>query len=122
MLFPIAWVGRVFPWLRSQLGPVVRPIISPEWVHIVAHTALFAGLVVILAYALKLNKNGASVLFLLVVVLVLGLSQEGLQLVAKNRAFGGPEVFDLFVDLFGGILGIWIWQKLMTIKWLKFAA
>jgi hypothetical protein len=120
ILFPIAWVGKLLPGLRRNLGPIVRPYISPEWVHVAAHTALFAGLVLLLVFVLRLPRNWLSALFLLTVVMALGISQEGLQLVAKDRGFGWPEVFDLGVDITGGVIGWWLWGMLYSIKRVMF--
>lgn len=121
MLLPLTWAGRLFPWLRAELAPIMRPLISPEWVHIIAHTGLYAGFIILVAYALKLELTVTNIFLLLTVVLTLGLGQEGLQLIVKQRSFGGPEVFDMLVDLFGGMLGILIWKQLISIKWLRFA-
>lgn len=109
ILFPLAWVGKLLPGVRSSFGPIVRPYISPEWVHVVVHTALFAGLVLLLAFTLRLKRNLWSFLFLVIVVAAFGLGQEGLQLVAKGRSFGWPEMFDLVVDMLGGLLGWLLW-------------
>ena len=91
ILFPITWIGRLAPGLRYRLGPAVRPLISPEWVHVVVHTALFAGLVLLVAYALRLPRNWISVLFLLLVVMGVGMSQEALQLISRHRTPGWAE-------------------------------
>ena len=84
-----------------------------------AHTALFAGLVLLLAYALRLPRSWVSVLFLLTVVVGVGLGQEALQLVAKRRPPGWPEVFDLGVDMFGGMLGLMMWEVITQIRWVR---
>ena len=47
-----------------------------------------------------------SVIGVLGLVLIVGGLQELLQLPVKGRAFGWPEIFDLGVDLLGGILGV----------------
>ena len=117
ILLPVTWVGRLAPGLRHQLGPLVRPLISPEWVRIMAHTALFAGLVLLLAYALRLPRSWVSLLFLLTVVIGVGLGQEALQLVTKRRSPGWAEVFDLGVDLFGGMLGLMMWEVITRLNW-----
>jgi hypothetical protein len=39
-------------------------------------------------------------------------TQEMLQLQVKARPFGGPEWFDLGVDLVGGAIGWWVHGKI----------
>lgn len=119
ILFPLTWVGRLLPGLRYSLWPLVRPLISPEWVHVVAHAVLYAGLALLLAFSLRLPRNWLSALFLFFVVITLGLGQEGLQLVAKGRSFGKAEVFDLGVDMLGGLLGWWLWGKINMLHWIR---
>ena len=82
-----------------------------------AHTALFAGLVLLLAYALQLPRSWVSLLFLLTVVIGVGLGQEALQLVTKRRSPGWAEVFDFGVDLFGGMLGLMMWEVITRLNW-----
>ena len=118
-MLPITWIGRLAPGLRYRLGPLVRPLISPEWVRIMIHTALFAGLVLLLAYTLRLPRSWISVFFLLTVVIGVGMGQEALQLIAKHRAPGWAEVFDLGVDMFGGLLGLIMWGMLTQIRWVR---
>jgi len=54
-------------------------------------------------FKLPLNRRTAVLLGGLLLALAMG--QELLQLQVKQRAYGWPETFDLFVDLAGGILG-----------------
>ena len=65
------------------------------------------GLVILLAYAFKLELNAKNIVLLLLAVLLVGMAQEGFQLVAtKHRPPGFPELFDLGVDTIGGLIGI----------------
>jgi glycopeptide antibiotics resistance protein len=106
-------LGMLFPlnWLRDRM-PVIRRnfdfIFAPEWVHVIAHVALFAGLVILIAHTFHLKGGIKDTAVIFLVLLAVALLQETLQLPAKHRPPGWAEVFDLGIDLVGGLLGWWI--------------
>ena len=120
MIFPVNWLRRVSPTFRRHYDPLV-PL---EWVHVVMHMLLFAVLVILLIYVFQLPLNGEerssslkktrrvfpwrTALIVLGTILVVGIFQEILQLQVKGRAFWWYEVYDLAVDLAGGMFGLGI--------------
>ena len=120
MLLPLSWAGRLFPTLRYHFAPLLRPLIAPEWVHIVAHIGLFAGLAVLLGYSLRLQRDLRGAAAVMGLVLLAGFGQEWLQLQAKGRGFGPPEAFDLVVDLLGGLIGLGLWDLIACVSFPPF--
>lgn len=110
-LFLVLWlVGMIFPlnlvWeLSYHVRRVFDALISSELSHVIGHLILFSGLVFLLMYIFELAPTRRSALILTAVVLAVGLLQEYFQLQVKHRPFGPPEIFDLGVDLIGGMIG-----------------
>lgn len=101
MLFPLNWVWQESIFMQRNF----TRLFNTEWVHIPAHIFLFAGLALLLWFVFKFPFDARSAVMLAAVVLLVGGLQEVLQLQAKGRGFGWPEVFDLSVDLNGAALG-----------------
>lgn len=107
-------VGIVFPmiWL-TDLSPAFTRLFNilfePAWVHVVMHTLLFgvlAYLLFLLAQESAAPSRGRTAVLVIGVVLLVALLQEGFQLLYLGRAPGANEVFDLGVDLNGGLFGL----------------
>ncbi len=102
--------GTIFPfnWLRQE-SPVLRKhfdaLFSPEWIHIIGHLFIFCTLVILFLRTYQRPLNVRLVVGVIGLVFIVGGLQELLQLHAKARPFGWPELFDLGVDLVGGGLG-----------------
>ncbi|MDH5505806.1 MAG: VanZ family protein [Anaerolineae bacterium] len=111
-LILLLWLfGLLFPlgWLRGHSAGFRRwfdALFGAQWVHIVMHAALFAGLVIILALVFEVALNAKTASLLLLAVLLVGVLQEYFQTASAGRPFGGPEIFDLKIDLWGGLLGL----------------
>ncbi|MBI3158727.1 MAG: VanZ family protein [Chloroflexi bacterium] len=111
-LLLIAWLsGTVFPytWLRnesSRFRRLVDTFFAAEWTHVVGHLALYATLAFLLWWALRRAPGLPGAAATLALALPVGLAQETLQTLFRHRAFGAPEVFDLFVDLTGVVIGL----------------
>ncbi len=105
ILFPMAWASRVDPVWNEWFNRVF----SPLWVHIAMHAALYAVLVLGLLwlFADRLRKG-----YVWGIVLLVALTQEGLQLWGAGRLPGWGEGFDLLVDAGGAAIGMLIWQLL----------
>ena len=119
MLLFLWLVGMIIPLsgLQKEFAVLLRPLnflIAPEWVHILAHLILFSGLVVLIVRTFKLPLNWQTAVVLLAAILMTAGVQEVFQLQAKERGFGWPEVFDICVDLMGGVVGssLLLFQKL----------
>lgn len=113
IIFPLNFIEKNSP----QLSVVLKQFIEPEWVHIVGHTTLFAGLVILVGIVFQLELTLVNTLFLASMVTALGSLQELFQLIVKNRPPGWPEFFDIGVDGFGGIIG---WGLYFSIRYFIF--
>jgi VanZ family protein len=115
MIFPLNWVRRESAFIRHNFDRVFHA----EWVHVIAHLVLFSGLVVLALLAFRLPQNGRTAVILTAILLAVAVVQEVLQLQVKTRPFGGPEWFDLGVDLVGGMIGWWVYGKFWGRRRLK---
>lgn len=110
MLLPLNWLSMKFSLVRQYFDPVL----APEWIHILAHMFLFGVLAVMIVRVFNLPFNIQTAMLLGSMILITGGLQEVLQLQVKGRPFGMPEVFDLYVDIIGGLLGwlvFWLIDK-----------
>jgi hypothetical protein len=104
ILFPLNWLRQESAFIRRYFDA----LFMMEWVHVLTHLLIYAGLVLLVFSTFKLDLNLKSAILLVGVILAVGGAQEVFQLQVKGRAFGTPEVFDLGVDLVGGALG-WLY-------------
>lgn len=105
ILFPMGWFIQASP-LGYRL---FNNLLSPEWTHIAMHTFLFA----VLAAMLMLNLYGRldakrAVWIVLALVLTAAILQEGIQLLSQQRLLNRGNIFDIGVDMVGGLLGLLI--------------
>jgi hypothetical protein len=108
ILFPLAWLGKSSPAYRRAFDTVF----GPEWMHVLMHLALFAGLGVLLVSALKATHPWRAVLTTTGFILVVAVLQEGFQALSQGVSLGQVELlrraaFDLGVDLAGGLAGLY---------------
>jgi hypothetical protein len=99
-LLPVVWglgVSLGALWIRfgrpQDDSPLFQRMIDSEPVHVLAHSLIYGSLA-LLSLRFFSPKPGIALLL----VLCLGLIQE-LSQVVGIRAFAGPELFDLAVDL-----------------------
>ena len=97
----MAWPGR----LSGRYRRVFDAVFTPGWMHVLMHLALFAGLVVLLGMASGRALTKRTAAGFLLVALVVGLLQEGLQLLSGVQIWRWNTLFDLGVDLLGAGLG-----------------
>lgn len=118
ILFPMAW----FTQQDTSAEAVFNATFSPNWVHIVMHMLQHCVLAVIVFLATK-KRSLQSFALALGIVLLVGLGQEGMQVITSGRAFSNPEWFDIGVDLAGGLIGasavLLFWRKPATEKVLQ---
>lgn len=115
ILLPMAWFTR-FSAMYSRL---FQSVFSPLWMHVLTHAFLFAVLAYLLASfvtpRMSLVTRKHVTLVILALVLVVALTQEGLQLLYKSRPPGLDELFDLGVDLVGASVGMLVfWRRPWT--------
>ena len=106
ILFPVAGFFGLFPggkeWFDART--------SSEALHIGAHLALFAGLVLLLAFTLRWRFRWMTVIATYAIGLMFAFVQEGMQVLAIGYPrFTSAEYFDLGIDLLGVSLGILLW-------------
>lgn len=102
ILFPMAFLGRVWP----AFGRLFDALFAPNWVHVLMHGLLYAVLAFLLVGWISpvTLTNGLKLIGL---VLLVGLLHESLQLLSAGVWPGWePELFDLGVDLAGALLGL----------------
>lgn len=73
------------------------------------HALQYAGLVLLIAWAFELKNASKHFIIVLAIVLGAGLMQEVLQTLLQGRFITWAEVFDLGVDVCGGLLGWGLW-------------
>jgi hypothetical protein len=100
ILFPMAWLGRFSTGFRRAFDALFGPL----WVHILMHAGLFAVLGILIGAQLRRKKNGLRLA--LFAMLLVGLLQEGLQSLSAGRILPAGSLFDLGIDLAGGLIGV----------------
>ena len=101
ILLPMARLVSIYPWVRRAFAT----LFSPGWMHIAMHAVLYMVLAVLLMKSLPLPQNRNGMILLLGVLLVVGITQEWLQMLGGGNPGLGGILFDLCVDLCGGLAG-----------------
>ena len=83
------------------------------------HLVLYVGLGILLCIALRLKINSRAVVPVSLIILCVGILQEGMQFLSQgftlpNTTFISRSLFDLCVNLIGGLLGLVLMGKLRT--------
>lgn len=99
ILFPVSWLRLIWPEFRAPFDAVF----APEWMHILSHLALFAGLGALLVGVFRWHPG--RWLLAVTVLLLVGLLQETLQALSSGNLLR-YALFDLGVDLAGGLAGL----------------
>jgi hypothetical protein len=102
ILFPMAWLGNFSAGYRQ----IFDTIFGPEWMHWLMHAALYAGLAILSLLVFNLPLDHRTVLLVLGIVLLVGVIQEGMQLLSAVQIVSWNSIFDLGVDLIGGMIGL----------------
>ncbi len=85
-----------------------------EWVHVVMHILLYAGLSILLMFGFNWHPNLKVFGLILFIALLLGITQEILQQVAGHIPyFRWNSLFDIGVNLVGTVIGfgLMVWYK-----------
>jgi VanZ family protein len=109
IIFPVAALGRFSLPFRKAFDT----IFAPTWMHVLMHAWLFAGLGMILMLTFHLPLSPRTGAVTLGVALGVGLLQEGFQSFSQGFFSLGGTIFDLGVDLAGGLAG------LMLMGWMR---
>lgn len=100
ILMPMAWLVRPSPMAYR----LFNTLFSPAWMHIVMHTLLFAVLGALLVQRLS-GTLARRIGFTLALVLGAAILQEGFQLLSRQSVLHPDNLFDIGVDMLGGLLG-----------------
>ncbi len=100
ILMPMAWLVRPSPMAYR----LFNTLFSPAWMHIVMHTMLFAVLGALLIQRLS-GTLARRIGFTLALVLGAAILQEGFQLLSRQSVLHPDNLFDIGVDMLGGLLG-----------------
>jgi len=77
ILFPIAWLGTLSPASEA----FIDWLLEPEWLHVVMHLIIYAGLVILVIAKQRHEGKEISLKALIALILGVGLLQELLQYV-----------------------------------------
>ena len=101
ILMPVAWLLRPSPVAYR----IFNTLFSPAWMHILMHSLLFAVLGALLMQSLS-GTLARRVGLTLALVLVAAILQEGFQLLSRQSVLHPDNLFDISVDMLGGLLGV----------------
>ena len=101
ILMPVAWLLRTSPVAYR----IFNTQFSPVWMHILMHSLLFAVLGALLMQRLS-GTLARRVGLTLALVLVAAILQEGFQLLSRQSVLHPDNLFDIGVDMLGGLLGL----------------
>ena len=115
ILFPLAWFSRSDPVLKAWFDRTF----ATDLAHVAMHSALYAVLAVLVLALARRQGYRMPTFFSAIdlavgVTVVVGVLQEGLQLLPLGRRFGWPEIYDLGVDLAAAIVAavlIQLWRR-----------
>lgn len=106
-LFPVAALGRLWPAFQARFDAVF----SPEWVHVIMHAGIYAGLALLASFLFPLPRSRTGFFTLCGLILVVGAAQEAFLALGSGYFYLPGSAFDLGVDLAGGVLG-WLLASL----------
>ncbi|MDE0633232.1 MAG: hypothetical protein OXH73_17135 [Caldilineaceae bacterium] len=101
ILTPITWLVRPSPAAYR----LFNTLFSPPWMHIFMHSLLFAVLGALLTQRLS-GTLARRVGLTLALVLGAAILQEGIQLLSRQSVLHADNLFDIAVDMLGGLLGV----------------
>lgn len=101
ILMPVAWLLRASPVAYR----IFNTLFSPAWMHILMHSLLFAVLGALLMQRLS-GTPARRVGLTLTLVLAAAILQEGFQLLSRQSILHPDNLFDIGVDMLGGLLGV----------------
>ncbi|MFT7489914.1 MAG: hypothetical protein ACI9OU_002321 [Candidatus Promineifilaceae bacterium] len=118
LILLLGWITGILVPLYSlrQMSPLFEALF--DWAfqshvsHVLMHAVLYAVLAVLLAmlcapFCISPRRLSASVM---IGVALVAAAQESIQVSAEHLQLGADEVFDFFVDLNGGLLGLHLFR------------
>ena len=102
VLIALAGLGRNSPAFHR----VFDATLAPEWIHVLVHIMLYAGLVLLFLGAFRFLSYKKALPAVFIMVLIVGIMQEATQSLSRGTIPLRGTLFDLGVDLVGGLLGL----------------
>jgi hypothetical protein len=100
----------------AHLPARLHTIFAPEWMHWFTHALLFGGLAALFVIVLRINLDRKTTWIGLALVLGVGFFQEIFQALSRGSFSLAGSVFDLGVDLVGGLLGLGVVYVFRTLE------
>ena len=116
----LLWIAGILLPLYSFRRFSARYRAAFDWVfqshasHVLMHTFLYAVLACLLVSTLSATlrrHHWAAAVSAIVGVAVVAVLQEAIQMQCESVMLGPDEIFDVFVDLNGGALGVLLWLR-----------
>ena len=109
ILFPFYFMRRFSLTYKQGFDWAFRSGIT----HILMHLFLYAVLAGLVSLVFSSKKKQISPIKIILIVLGVSVLQETIQLVSIRYPVGWDDVFDVLVDLSGGLIGLFIfrWRK-----------
>jgi hypothetical protein len=106
ILFPMAWLGKVWP----GFGRIFDRVFAPGWVHVAMHAGLYAGLAMMFSTLPGRLTGWRRSLLILSLGMLVGVLQEVFQAWSGGANSLAEAAFDLGVDGAGCLGGLWLLQ------------
>ena len=118
LILLLGWITGILVPLYSlrQMSPSFQAFFDwafqSHFSHVLMHAFLYAVLAVLLAILCAPFHTSPRRLcaFVMIGVVLVAVAQEGIQVSAEQIRRGADEVFDIFVDLNGGLLGLMLYR------------
>ncbi len=110
ILFPFAALTRFSDSYAAAFNFAFNTLLA----HILMHAALFAALSWIVMSFFSKRSIGQVILICLGSVLLVALTQEGIQMLSTHTSDFGAAIFDLGVDLIGGSIPLLVYTVKRT--------
>ena len=116
----LLWIAGILLPLYSFRRFSARYRAAFDWVfqshasHVLMHTFLYAVMACLLVStlsALLRRHHWAIIASAIAGVTVIAILQEAIQMQCERVVLGSDEIFDIFVDLNGGALGVLLWLR-----------
>jgi VanZ family protein len=117
-IFPVVALGRISPGFMRAFNAVFRP----NWMHVIMHMLLFAGLVLLLCLTFGWKPGWRVMAVAVVAILVVAVLQEGLQALGQGFFPLKGALYDLGVDFLGGAVGYGIYFNLIRYQYKRLTA
>ena len=106
ILFPFYFMRRFSHLYKTGFDWAFKSNIT----HVLMHVFLYAILALLISIAFSNNKKLISPVKVILIVLGISVLQETIQLVSIKYPVGWDDIFDIFVDVSGGFIGVGVFR------------